>query len=180
MGTDFKVYPIESGKVVYMAYRNSIRQAKYQGCYINNEGHGMLGGKSITHCMFKVAGVEEEIGWDMSYFDHRPKVYWSLQDAQEGINPIKWKELTMARFNEVAPSFDVDTFGSLCAYQSVNTQPAYRSFYQYHQWTATISPELKVTFLKSIENREPLRVPRNCYKTPEECRANNRAEVVTF
>ena len=180
MGTNFKIYPIGSDKVVYVAYRGAIRQAKYLGCYIDNRGHGICGGQGRTHCMFKVAGIEEEVGWEMRYPSASVKVYWSLQDAQEGVNPIEWKELTMERFNEIAPSFDTDKFGGLVAYKWIETRPERREFYQYHQWTAIISPELKVELLKDIKTREPLPVPSYAYKTEAECRANNRAEVVTF
>lgn len=175
----FNVYPIGSDKIVYMAYKGAIRQAKYLGCYIDNRSHGK-GDAGITCCLFKVAGIEEEVSWEMRCVGISPKVYWSLQDAQEELNPIKWKELTTERFNEIAPSFNTDDYGDLIAYQWIETHAERRMFYSYREWTAIISPELKVELLRDIESREPLRVPRNCYKTAEECRANNRAEVVTF
>lgn len=177
MNTDLRFYPIESDKVVYIPYNGAIRQAKYLGCYIDNSGHQICGGESSTRCLFKVAGIEETVSWTIN---GRTKVYWSQRDAQEGMSPIEWKSLSLERFNEIAPTFQMDKIGNLIAYQWRNDEPVLCSFYTYNKWTATISPEMKVEFVEDIRTRKPLRIPRNCYKTPEECRANNRMEVITF
>ena len=184
MGTNFLVYPIEGNKKIFMNYRGAIREAIYLGCYVDNSHRDYQGGKGIMCCLFKVAGIENHVSWDMTNMASRPMVYWSLQDAIEDVNKIGWRGLSVQEFNNAIKGGLImnEQFGYLDAFcwDDKNVVGVYKkTIFKCNQWTA-LYVDGQATLYKNIKTMEPLLIPQNCYKTIAECKANNRPKVITF
>jgi len=182
MGTDFRIYDLTKGQLVYVDYKQAIRQAKYVGCRVNNRGHNMCGGNGIMMGVFEIAGVGQ-VEWELdSFIDYKPKVYYSLRDAKSCVNVVKPIKLSVEKFNAGLAKYKCEMdpdIGNLRAWVWCKTHPEHHVIVRYNYWSA-LWVDNHIEQLLMADEWKPLNLEGEFYRTKEECLANNEASVVTF
>lgn len=182
MGTDFRIFDLTKGQIVYVDYNKAIRQAKYIGCRVNNRRHSMDGGEGIMMGVFEIAGVGQ-VEWELDAFiEYKPKVYYSLKDAKSCVNVVKPIKLSVEKFNAGLAKYKCEMnpdSGDLRAWVWCETHPERRSIVGYNDWSA-LWVDNHVEQLLMADEWRPLNLKGKFFRTSEECLANNEASVITF
>ena len=174
MNTKVSYLPLPKGKHVFIHYKGKIREAEY----IRTEVCPKSAGSSTyfqSEFVFKMAGIEGEVKRDYSSF--KGNAFYSLKDAKNCENPIEVEEQPMEFFNQFTSDFVLDTEEqSAMAWKWNETRPEYTQL----KWIPSFVIDDNKVFLINGYTRERIVQSDVCYKTREECMANNEAEIVTF
>jgi len=168
-----KYLPIPTGKHVFIHFDGAIREAIYLSSTL--EDSRICGGVTNVRLSFKIAGIEDvfkESG-NRTISD----IYYSLEDAQDGRNKIEFDDVDIDFYNKFADNFWLNEHCTPIAWIWKETRP---ETYQicWGKYPTFVFADNKLTIV-SKKTGERLN-NKNWYKTEQECRANNRAKVVTF
>lgn len=147
------------GKVVYIHYEGAIRQAKLDRVICRGDNY-------YPFTMYwLIAGCEPTCT--------TPKeMYFSAEDAEEEKNAIEFSKPNAEDINNCVKDFSVDE----------------RGYVHYWRWNGSRAVEDRLyyarlefdgnTFVMKIDGEKS--IPKQMYRTKEECKANNRPTVITF
>lgn len=168
-----KYLPIPTGKHVFIHYEGAIREAIYLNSTL--EPSRICGGCIVVRLSFKIAGIESNVTEE----DHRniKNIYYSLEDAELGRNEIAMEDVDIDFYNNFAENFWLDNHCSPHSWMWCETKPEVRQIC-FGKEPVFIFADNKLTIV-SKKTGERLN-SKNWYKTENECRAHNRAKVVTF
>ena len=176
MKSNWNIYKIECGKHVFLHYQGAIREAIFEGTLLDLP-------HDETRIILKIAGLEGSRN-----VNGETNLYYSELDAIEEIHPVETSSMSLEELNEIAPA-RINSNGSVFAWTWQNTRPVERQIY----FLEAVYIADKVSFVKppyeyDVYSRttkhfppsEFLPIKEGYYKTKEECRAHNRAEVIRF
>lgn len=164
--------PIPKGKHVFIHYREKIREAEYIRTEIFPQSAG-----SSTHFksefVFKVAGIEGEV--KLGYLLIKGNAFYSSKDARDYEKPIEIEEKPMEFYNQFTEDFVFEDDNAM-AWKWKATRPEYSVI----EWYPSFVFDDNKVYLIKKQTRERIIQNEKCYKTREECMANNETEVVRF
>ena len=166
-----KYLPIPTGKHVFIHYEGAIREAIYLNSKIEQSRYSS---KPFTRLSFKIAGIAGDVIDDCQKFG---SIYYSLEDAESGRNEIAFDEVEIDFFNKFAENFWLDDHCTPLAWAWCETKPEIRQICWSKEPTFIFADNKLTIFNKKTGERLN---SKNWYKTENECRAHNRAKVVTF
>lgn len=168
-----KYLPIPTGKHVFIHFDGAIREAIYLSSTL--EDSRICGGGTNVYLSFKIAGIEDVFKENGSRTIS--DIYYSLEDAQDGRNKIKFDNVNIDFYNKFADNFWLNEHCTPLAWIWDKTRP--RTFQICHgAYPTFVFADNKLTIV-SEKTGERLN-SKHWYKTESECRGNNRAKVVTF
>ena len=168
-----KYLPIPTGKHVFIYFDGAIREAIYLSSTL--EASRLCGGVVNVFLSFKIAGIEGNFKEDGSCTIDN--IYYSLEDAQDGRNEIKFEDVKLDLYNQFAENFWLNEYCTPLAWIWNKTHPeTYQICWQENPTFVFADNKMIIVNGKTGKQLNS----KNWYKTEKECRANNRAKVVTF
>ena len=176
MKSNWNIYKIECGKHVFLHYQGAIREAIFEGTVLDLP-------YDETRIILKIAGLEGSRNVNSEI-----NLYYSELDAIEEIHPVETSSMSLEELNKIAPA-RINSLGYVFAWTWQNTRPVEIEIFS---WVSVYIAD-KISFVKpprdyNFHSRrtsyfppsEFLPIKEGIYKTKEECRAHNRAEVIRF
>ena len=167
-----KYLPIPTGKHVFIHYDGAIREAIYLSSTLEGPRYG---NSVMVRLSFKIAGVDGVFKEDA--YNYIKEIYYSLEDAQDGRNKIKFEDVNIDFYNKFADNFWLNEYCTPIAWIWKDTHPETFQIC-FGKYPTFVFADNKLTIV-SEKTGERLN-SKDWYKTEQECRANNRAKVVTF
>lgn len=167
-----KYLPIPTGKHVFIHYEGAIREAIYLRTTLSDSK--ICGSSPNVYLTFNIAGVEDEVEGCFSNFG---EIYFSLADAEECRNAIVIENVEIDHYNKFAENFWLNKYCSPISWVWCKTHPEVRRICC--DYSCKFVFEDNKLFIIDKKTGKRLNSKR-WFKTENECRANNRAEVVTF